>query len=81
MVIKLRVYVDASVVGGCVDEKFKVDSLALWDKFIQGQFILVLSDHIPYENSNGHPKQSKTNYYESLQTIRLSWKIQKKPPN
>jgi len=41
----MLVYVDASVVGGCEDEEFKADSLALWDRFRTGQYLLVLSEH------------------------------------
>ena len=41
----LLVYVDASVVGGCEDDEFREDSLALWERFRTGQFTLVLSEH------------------------------------
>jgi len=37
--------VDASVIGGCEDDEFKADSLALWRCFIEGRYILVLSAH------------------------------------
>ncbi|HTW92621.1 MAG TPA: PIN domain-containing protein [bacterium] len=42
---RLLVYVDASVIGGCEDEEFKADSLALWERFRDGQYVLVLSEH------------------------------------
>lgn len=42
---RLHVYVDASVVGGCEDVEFSADSLSLWHRFINGGFILVLSQH------------------------------------
>jgi len=42
---KLLVYVDASVVGGCEDAEFATDSLALWERFRTGQYVLVLSEH------------------------------------
>lgn len=42
---KLLIYVDASVVGGCEDDEFRDDSLALWRRFIQGRHTLVLSVH------------------------------------
>jgi len=37
--------VDASVVGGCEDAEFKADSLALWRRFVDGRYTLVLSAH------------------------------------
>ncbi len=42
---KLLVYVDASVIGGCEDDEFKADSLALWRRFVDGRYMLVLSEH------------------------------------
>ncbi len=42
---KMTIYVDASVVGGCEDVEFADDSLALWQLFIQGQYVMVLSEH------------------------------------
>lgn len=42
---QLHVYVDASVVGGCEDVEFSADSLALWRRFVSGEFVLVLSQH------------------------------------
>ncbi|MDD2715191.1 MAG: PIN domain protein [Candidatus Wallbacteria bacterium] len=41
----LQVYVDASVIGGCVDDEFALFSRKLWDKFIKGEMIQVLSEH------------------------------------
>ena len=41
----LLVYVDASVVGGCEDQEFATDSLALWRRFVDGEYTLVLSAH------------------------------------
>ena len=42
---RLLVYVDASVIGGCEDPEFSRDSRALWQQFVTGQHILVLSTH------------------------------------
>jgi hypothetical protein len=39
------VYVDASVIGGCEDSEFAEATLALWQLFIQGMYIMVLSEH------------------------------------
>lgn len=41
----LQVYVDASVVGGCIDEEFALYSRRLWDRFVRGEMIQVLSEH------------------------------------
>lgn len=40
----MRVYIDTSVIGGCLDEEFKEDSIRLFDEFIRGLKILVISD-------------------------------------
>jgi hypothetical protein len=42
---RLLVYVDASVIGGCEDEEFRTDSLALWQRFVEGHYMLALSAH------------------------------------
>jgi hypothetical protein len=42
---RLHVYVDASVVGGCEDQEFADVTLRLWQHFITGSFIQVLSEH------------------------------------
>ncbi|MCA9413923.1 MAG: PIN domain protein [Candidatus Omnitrophica bacterium] len=41
----MRIYVDASVVGGCEDIEFSQDSIALWRHFIEGVHTLMLSAH------------------------------------
>ena len=42
---KLHVYADASVIGGCEDPEFSEATLALWRLFIEGAYIIVLSEH------------------------------------
>jgi len=42
--MKSRIYVDASVVGGCEDEEFAEHSLQLMAGFVSGEFVLALSD-------------------------------------
>jgi len=44
-----RVYIDTSVVGGCLDEEFKETSLQLFDEFEKGIKILVISDVLLFE--------------------------------
>ncbi len=42
---KLYIYVDASVIGGCEDSEFAEATLALWQLFVRGDYIQVLSEH------------------------------------
>ncbi len=41
--MKLRIYADTSVLGGCEDEEFAEYSIRLMEGFVQGQCVLVLS--------------------------------------
>jgi hypothetical protein len=41
--VKLRIYADTSVIGGCLDEEFRTASCQLMDLFRDGQAILALS--------------------------------------
>ena len=41
---KLRVYIDTSVIGGCFDEEFEEWSNKLFEEFISGKKIAVISD-------------------------------------
>jgi hypothetical protein len=40
----LKIYVDTSVIGGCLDDEFSVWSCALFDEFRVGLKIPVISD-------------------------------------
>jgi hypothetical protein len=42
-VMRIRIYVDASVVGGCEDDEFAEHSLRLMECFVRGDFVLVVS--------------------------------------
>lgn len=42
--MKLRIYIDTSVIGGCLDEEFKEASRKLLNKFISGAMTAVLSE-------------------------------------
>jgi len=42
--MRLRIYVDTSVVGGCEDEEFSEASHRLFDAFVRGESTLVLSE-------------------------------------
>ncbi len=46
---KLRVYIDTSVIGGCLDAEFKEDSSQLFDEFISGIKTMVVSDVLLFE--------------------------------
>jgi predicted nucleic acid-binding protein len=41
---KQRIYIDTSVIGGCFDEEFAEWSNKLFDEFIEGKKIAVISD-------------------------------------
>ena len=41
--MKARIYVDASVIGGCADDEFAEHSIRLMECFIRGDFVLVVS--------------------------------------
>lgn len=41
---KLRVYIDTSVIGGCFDDEFMEWSTRLFDEFIEGKKIALISD-------------------------------------
>ncbi len=44
-----RIYVDTSVIGGCFDEEFKEYSTQLFDEFISGKEMLIISDVVLFE--------------------------------
>lgn len=39
----LRIYVDTSVIGGLIDEEFADDTRPLWQSFVSGRYLPVLS--------------------------------------
>ncbi|MCL5991635.1 MAG: PIN domain protein, partial [Bacteroidetes bacterium] len=42
--MKPRIYIDTSVIGGCFDEEFQEWSNKLFDEFIRGNYIAIISD-------------------------------------
>lgn len=42
--MRLRIYIDTSVIGGCLDKEFQNASRQLIDKFKQGEVIVVISE-------------------------------------
>ena len=53
---KLRVYVDSSVIGGCLDHEFEKWSNGLFRDFHVGTFLPVLSDIVDAEMRNAPPE-------------------------
>ncbi|MCA2694397.1 MULTISPECIES: hypothetical protein [unclassified Microcystis] len=49
---KLRVYLDTSVIGGCLDDEFSLESNQLMEAIKQEKFILLMSDIIVSELIN-----------------------------
>ena len=43
---KLRVYIDTSVIAGCLDDEFSLESNQLMEAIKQEKFILLMSDII-----------------------------------
>ena len=41
---KLRIYIDTSVVGGCLDEEFELESRQLLEMALNGDIALLVSD-------------------------------------
>ena len=42
--MRLRIYIDTSVIGGCLDKEFQNASMELIDKFKRGEMIVVISE-------------------------------------
>jgi len=47
--LRPRIYVDTSVIGGCFDNKFEEYSNQLFEEFISGEKRLVISDLVLFE--------------------------------
>jgi len=41
---RLKIYIDTSVIGGCFDDEFSEWSNKLFDEFIKGEKIAVISE-------------------------------------
>jgi predicted nucleic acid-binding protein len=53
---QIRVYVDTSVIGGCLDEEFAKESQALVRAARDGRFVLLLSDLLADELAGARPE-------------------------
>lgn len=47
--MKQRIYIDTSVVGGYCDDEFKDDTIALFERFEEGEIVFVVSDLLDLE--------------------------------
>ena len=54
--MRFRIYVDTSVIGGCVDEEFQEESLALLEMARRGEAILLVSSHLAEEIAEAPPR-------------------------
>ncbi len=52
----LRIYIDNSVVGGCHDEEFDEESIALFDMAREGKVVLLVSDLVLKELGPAPPE-------------------------
>ena len=44
MVMRMRIYIDTSVIGGCIDKEFQYPSWQLFNRFKRGEMIAVVSE-------------------------------------
>ncbi len=62
--VKPRIYVDTSVIGGCLDDEFKVYSGQLFEEFLSGKKRIVISDIVLFE-----PEGAPENVKEVLNSV------------
>jgi hypothetical protein len=68
--MKQRVYIDTSVIGGCFDKEFEDWSNQLFEDFISGKRIAVISESL-WMNC---PKRQKKFRIISVQFLNVLWK-------
>lgn len=72
---RLRLYLDTSVIGGCLDEEFAVHSKALLKDAILGRCIILLSDLV-LEELSGAPEAVRRELNrvpaDSIETVPLT---------
>ncbi|MEM1278964.1 MAG: PIN domain-containing protein [Cyanobacteria bacterium P01_H01_bin.152] len=65
MMKSFRVYFDTSVIGGCLDEEFAVESRKICDLVLQGKITMLLSDFVIVELETA-PKAVQVIFQELL---------------
>jgi hypothetical protein len=72
--MRLRIYVDTSVAGGCEDDEFREHSIRLMEYFATGKFVLVLSN-LTVQELAAAPEQVRTTWtrYQSNTLKCSSW--------
>ncbi len=73
--MKQRIYVDTSVVGGYFDDEFSADTILFFDRVINGEIIVILSDILEAEllRAPEFVKELLTTIpKEQIENIRLS---------
>lgn len=73
--VRLRIYTDTSVVGGCFDAEFQDASRRLFDLFVTGEHMLVISELTVTELKNAPPVVSNV-----VAAVPVEHKIVLEPP-
>lgn len=76
LISMLKVYVDTSVIGGCFDQKFRKDSLRLFEDFKAGRKMMVYSDLVYKEIEQGRDSSNHLlrKFHEVPEEYRLGHK-------
>jgi hypothetical protein len=73
--VRLRIYADTSVIGGCFDAEFKDASRKLFDMFVAGDHVLVMSELTTTELKNAPPPVANM-----VSTVPAEHKVVLQPP-
>src|SRR6185369_6125624 len=73
-VMRPRIYVDSSVVGGCEDDEFSEHSIRLLERFARGECVLVVSN-LTVQELAAAPKEVRQHLAsvpeEHIETLQL----------
>lgn len=82
--MKQRIYIDTSVIGGCFDEEFKEWSLTLLGEFVKGEKTMLVSDLMMRELENARkevkekinevPEKNRFNLFSGNEVTHLARK-------
>ena len=77
--MKARIYIDTSVIGGCEDDEWREHSLRLMTCFVEGDYVLVLSD-LTIQELAAAPNEVRDHLAavpeEHIEVLRLSTEAQ-----